>query len=113
MPHQVGGELGEPFGCPPRLSPFNGDVLPLDVAELPQSVPEGIVGTGTERLRTEHANPRNLRQVLRFGGKRRKNETDIENDRKPDQPHEHLVETTGEEASRWTRRGTAGLTRRR
>jgi hypothetical protein len=68
--HQLGGQLGEPFDSRMPPSPFNGDVLPLHVAKLTQSGAEGIAGT-EERIRLEHSNPRNLRQLLRLGGDRR------------------------------------------
>jgi hypothetical protein len=71
--HQLGRELGEAFGSRMRSSPFNGDVLSLHVAELTQSVVKGIVKPG---ICLEHANPRNLWQLLRLRSERRGEEHD-------------------------------------
>jgi hypothetical protein len=62
-PYQLGGLLEEPFASCMHPSPVSGNVLPLHVAELTQSVAEGIF-CPAEWIRLEHPNPRNLRLCL-------------------------------------------------
>jgi hypothetical protein len=88
QPHQLGGELTEAFGSPTGPSPFDRNALSLHVAELTQSVLEGIAGQRS--VGVEHTDPRNLRKRQRPGGERRDEDANGENDREPDQPHGHL-----------------------
>ena len=39
--HQLGGEVGEPFGAPARQAPLDGDILALHIPELAQPLVKG------------------------------------------------------------------------
>src|SRR4029453_425755 len=69
-------------------SPFDRNALSLHVAELTQSVLEGIAGQRS--VGVEHTDPRNLRKRQRPGGERGDGDANGENDREPDQPHGRL-----------------------
>src|SRR5438876_10034176 len=70
---------------------FEREVPALDITQIAQTRDKGgQIGIGGGRTEEKHAEPRDFARLLRFGGERRENETDCENDREPDQPHGHL-----------------------
>jgi len=99
--NQFGRERGEPLGLSLGISVFNRDVAALDVTEVTQSLEEGIsqVG-GSGHVERQVAYSSDLGRLLGLGGERGKNETDSENNREPDQPHEHLGGDDWRESSR-------------
>ena len=89
---QLGCKMSESFS--PHLSggEDEGDVLPLDIAELAQPSTECLPEMRTlgDRGGRKDTDPRDFSRRLRLGGERHKNEAESENDREPDQPHGHL-----------------------
>src|SRR6266700_5376439 len=84
-------ESGQPLGLRLGISVLDQDVLPFDVTEVTQSLEEGLSVAGVRRqVARQVAYPSDLGRLLRLGRERRKNETDSENYREPDQPHAHL-----------------------
>jgi hypothetical protein len=68
-----------------RPSPFNGDVLPLHVADLTQSFVEGSCKAG---VRFKHANTRSPRRSLRLSGDRSREDTESQhNDERAEDGH--------------------------
>jgi hypothetical protein len=68
---------------------FDLDVLPFHIPEFAQSLPESLDEVSRRRASTEEPDSRNF-WLLSLGGGRRKKDTERENDREPDPPHEHL-----------------------
>ena len=103
---QLGCKMSESFS--PHLSggEDEGDVLPLDIAELAQPSTECLPEMRTlgDRGGRKDTDPRDFSRRLRLGGERHKNEAESENDREPDQPHGHLGGGCCRESSRTPRR---------
>jgi hypothetical protein len=75
---------GEPVGLSLGIPELDGEVLALDVAQLVQSFLKSLIdGRGAGIAGRQYTDPVHLR-LLGVGGERRKNDTDCENDRKPD-----------------------------
>jgi hypothetical protein len=60
----------------------------MHLRNLPE---EGVVDLGIRGRTREEPDSAYLFRLLRPSRERRKSETDSENDREPDQPHEHLA----------------------
>src|SRR5262252_7035344 len=71
------------------------DGLPLDVAEVAQSVPEGLEAgrRRRERARNEQPEPGHVRGWLGLGRERHREQAQAERDNAPDSavPHSHLL----------------------
>src|SRR5215510_11454842 len=92
--------------CPARL---DSDVPPFDVTELRKALSERFEFGGTCRRRSvrEPADTPHLLCRLRLGGEWRKKDTDCENYRGHDPPHDTSVGMAGGESSRTLRRAPA------
>src|SRR5215831_6091803 len=83
-------EAGKPIGPSLSVPELNDEILALGVAQLAQSLFKGLKYPCRARITgRQYADPGNFRR-LSFNSERRENETDSENDRKPDPPHTHL-----------------------
>jgi hypothetical protein len=80
-------EAGEAIGLAFGPSPFNGNVLTVDVAQVTQPLAKPVPGRVV--LVAENSDPLHLLGLLSFGEKRRQ-EANGKNDREPDPPHTHL-----------------------
>jgi len=88
QPDKVAHEIGQPgaFG----ISIFNGEVSSVCVTELVEPLPEGLVSRWRNGSRSKYTDPIDSRRLLSLDGERHKSKADSENEREPDQPHEHL-----------------------
>jgi hypothetical protein len=87
----LGGEGGKPSEAAISREELDDEIASLCVAEVAQALEEGAIMRG-RRCISEVTEPWNRWQLLRVARARRENEAESENDREPDQPHEHLVE---------------------
>ena len=90
-PNKFLRQFAHPFWLPLRPPVLDGDVPTLHVAQVAKPLPKSFGGF-RKRGRTvpQKTDAVDLRRLLRMRGEWRKNETDSENDREPDQPHGHL-----------------------
>src|SRR5206468_2966743 len=90
-PNKFLRQFAHPFWFPLRPPVLDGDVPTLHVAQVAKPLPKSFGGF-RKRGRTvpQKTDAVDLRRLLRMRGEWRKNETDSENDREPDQPHGHL-----------------------
>ena len=42
--YQFSGEFGEAVRLPVRISVLNDDIFPVDITQIPQTLPEGFIG---------------------------------------------------------------------
>ncbi|MGH7356544.1 MAG: hypothetical protein ACRELS_18450, partial [Candidatus Rokuibacteriota bacterium] len=77
--NQFGRKSGEPLELPLGISVFNHDVAALDVAEVTQSLKEGLARAGvTGQVKRQVAYSSDLGRLLRLGGGRRGEEAEGE-----------------------------------
>src|SRR3989337_1088844 len=82
--NEFGRKSGEPLGLPLGISVFNHDVSALDVAEVTQSLEEGLahVGGACGHVGRQEAYSSDLDRLLGLGGERRGDEAASDQDRK-------------------------------
>jgi hypothetical protein len=74
--NQFGRKSGEPLGLPLGISVFNDDVATLDVAEVTQSLEEGLGQVGSSgQVGRQEAYSSDLGRLLGLGGERRSKES--------------------------------------
>ena len=93
---QVGGEVQEPVALVLVPANVEGDRLPFDIAQVPQSLSKAIQPSARfpgRDTRHEHANARHLPRWLGLGGERRHEQTQDEREEAPDSaaPHSHFL----------------------
>src|SRR5262249_42861734 len=89
--HQFSRECEEPFGLPLGIAVCDQEVAALDVAEVTQSLAEGLAETGIagRQVESQIANPWYLRRLLRWGGERHCEQAQHERDEGSDDPVPH------------------------
>ena len=83
-PDQLGRQVGEPLRLALRIAVLDDDVLALDVAQVAQTLPEGLHTCwgrdGRGERRTEPTDPVHFRRLLCLGDERRHEDTQGEGD---------------------------------
>jgi len=77
-PDQLGRQVAETFLASLGIAVLNDEVLALDIAEVVQTLPESLqtrIGVKGGRAGTEPTDPVHFRRLLRFGDKRRHEDT--------------------------------------
>ena len=82
--NQFGCKVGKPAA---RRAALKDDIATLDVPQFMQTPPKRLL---KQRIVDEFADRGNPSALLPLSDERRKNETDTENDREPDQSLGHL-----------------------
>src|SRR4029453_4848665 len=99
--NQLGHQGGETVILPLRPSVFDGNVLPLHVAQIAPTRPQRFHRFRVSGMRLRAQKPDLVYLAgLRLSSDRRKCETGSENDREPDQPQRHLGWDGWRESSR-------------
>src|SRR5262249_17907536 len=92
--NQLGSQLPQPL-CPPRSqAEFEDKVLPLDIAQLAQSLPKSLEeGSRGFSRRAENPDPGDLRRRLCCGSERRRDHAEHACHKKPDgvEPHRSFL----------------------
>src|SRR5262245_36488433 len=68
---QLGRSVAEPLGTALRSPQLNNEILPLDIAEVAQTLPKSIQNLWGRAPTMEQTNPVHLCRLLRRGGERR------------------------------------------
>src|SRR5262249_28344309 len=102
---QLGGKLRQSLGLALGIAVLDDDGLPLDVAQLSQTLAERLISGGVHRRDAHCENPdaRHFPSLLRLDGEWRNRDTDHEDNRDPDPPHDHLGWDGWQESSRGRR----------
>ena len=88
--NQFGRKSGEPFGLPHGSSGFDHDVATLDVAEVTQSLEEGLVRWGFAATCPQEAYSSDLGRLLGLGGNRAEEPTEQKGDAEGEPQPYHL-----------------------
>jgi hypothetical protein len=91
-PDQLSREVGEPLDALPRIASLQDEVLALDIAEVVQTLPEGLftwIGLPVWEANTEPTDPMPCRRRRRLGGERRHDKADSEGDDEPEGAARH------------------------
>jgi len=85
-------ELRKTFDSALSVANLQHERRPFDMAKLPQRPPERLDVRRDNRWSGHRKEPdlSELGRLLRVSRERRKRDAESENDREPDQPHEHL-----------------------
>src|SRR5262249_17508102 len=89
--NQFGRKSGEPLELPLGRSEFDQEVAALDVAEVTQSLTEGLCHLGISgRVVRQQAYPNDLRRLLGLGSEQAEEPTEGEDDAKGESQSYHL-----------------------